>query len=652
MLLVPLADDRLCSLEGQVLGSSMYPGVTFRIERTLGVGGVSVAFLALRRAAEGSAPVVLKVIRPHVAQEMGRTADLVVRKEAVALGRLNERVPPTPFVVRLIEAGSVHVERPAPTPGIDLPFVAIEYVHGGAEGTTLEERVRHSVQKTGYAFDPERAAHAVACLGAGLDAVHEVGVIHRDVTPGNVLCCGFGDEEIFKLADFGIARPMSVQATFGGVVIGTPGYAAPEQILSDAPIGKATDVFGLGAIVFRLLTGEDLFPVASPFEGVVAARDAKRRSITESRQLCPELRARPTACAAIDAVIGRATAPDPQLRPPTGGSVAAMLLPVLRPDPVRARPLRRRVDSLAGAKAPTLAGGWLWSVRHRPAGARVVRSVAWDGDGRCLAATDRGLAFWNGTDWQSAPMHGLQPESARLVRRLAPGSWLVGGDGALLAEYTTDGIARTLRGADPSVSFDLASGDLADLAVIAGSRPARPPLLNALAGRHWLKPATLGRAAGVSAIARLGDEIWLVCGRTQDGEGFAAVYSPLLWEVERLAAPAARAYLGCAAQPDLGAGIVVGTDGQALRVRGAGSEPCPIAGGPPLTAAAVDVGGRAWAASTGRLWLLEPGATSWVPAWQDASWQVPIVSVFADVGLVIAMSADGGVVEGRSLERR
>ncbi len=649
MLIVPPQDDTLQTLERQTIASSMHPGVTFRIDRVLGIGGVSVAFFALRVTPDGSAPVVLKVIRPRVMVEAGRTAELSVKKEAVALGRLNERVPPTPFVVRLIEAGSLVVGRPGGGT-LELPWLAIEWVHGGAEGTTLDERVRHAVERTGLAFDPARVAHAIECLGAGLDAIHEVGVIHRDITPGNVLCCGFGDEEIFKIADFGIARPTGVMATFGGIALGTPGYASPEQILSDDKLTAPTsDVFSLGALVFHMLTGEDYFPATTPVEAVLAAQQPGRRSIAESTRLSPELRARPTACSAIDAVLARATASHPQFRPPSGGTLGAMLVPLLRPEPVRPRTAQRRIESLAGARAPSVQGGWVWTVRSNPGADRVIRSVAWDGDGTCLAATDQGLAFWNGTGWQAAPLHGLERGSARLVRRIGPGAWLVGGDGATLALYSTEGIARVLHGPDADVSFEQASGDLSDLAVIVGTRPGETPVLYALAGRHWLKPAALAKAASIAALARLEDERWLVAGRALDGDGFAAIYSPLYWDVERVATPAARVYLGCAAQPDLSLGVVVGTGGHAVRITGNRTTASRIEGEPDLTSAAVDVAGCAWAASLGRLWTLERDAMSWMPAWHDQRWRVPIVSLFADVGLVIAMGADGGIVEGRSL---
>src|SRR4029077_10714261 len=89
---------------------------------------------------------------------------------------------------------------------VAVPWVVVEYVHGGSEGATLSERVDHSLQSTGSAFDPARAAHGIECLTSGLVAVHEVGVIHRDLKPHHVLCCGFGDGEVFKVVRLGFAR--------------------------------------------------------------------------------------------------------------------------------------------------------------------------------------------------------------------------------------------------------------------------------------------------------------------------------------------------------------------------------------------------------------------------------------------------------------
>src|SRR4051812_31879200 len=173
MLHIPPYDDALATLEGASFSSERQPGVTYRIERALGGGAMAVAFAALRSSPQGQARVALKILRPLVAGDAGAAA-LVVQKEAVALGRLNERVPATPFVVRLVDTGSVEATDGERT--YELPWLAIEYVHGGVEGTTLEERVEFCARSFGHAFDPERAANAVSCLASGLVAIHEVGV--------------------------------------------------------------------------------------------------------------------------------------------------------------------------------------------------------------------------------------------------------------------------------------------------------------------------------------------------------------------------------------------------------------------------------------------------------------------------------------------
>ncbi|MBM4362885.1 MAG: serine/threonine protein kinase, partial [Deltaproteobacteria bacterium] len=243
----PLASEFL----GRLLPSELHPGVSYRLLRPLGEGGMGIAFLAERETEAGRAPAVLKIVRPEVVASAGPTASLMVKKEAIALGRLNERVPPTPFVVRLLDVGSVVLGGLRP---LELPWIAVEHVEGGVEGTTLEERVSHALRMTRFAFDAARAAHNIECLTEGLTAIHEAGVVHRDLSPGNILCSGFGAAEVPKIADFGIARPAGMSGTFGAVALGTPGYAAPEQAMaSDAEVGPHTDVFSLACVTFFLL---------------------------------------------------------------------------------------------------------------------------------------------------------------------------------------------------------------------------------------------------------------------------------------------------------------------------------------------------------------------------------------------------------------
>src|SRR3954469_1575839 len=282
------------TLNGALIRSEVQPGVSYRLERQIGEGGMGTAFLALRQAPDGVSPVVIKMVRRGFGTgPSDAAAGMVVLKEAVALGRLNERVPPTPFVVRLVDTGAAELHGPS-NPAT--PWLAVEYVHGGIEGTTLEDRIAYGVERTGFAFDAARGAHLLRCLAAGMPAIHGVGVIHRDLTPGNILCCGFGEAEIFKISDFGIARPQGLAATFGGIPVGTLGYAAPEQCLPDSTgTGTFTDIFALSCVLYFSLTGETLFEADTLLKNMLAIRDAKRRSLLDCQALVPELRQRADA---------------------------------------------------------------------------------------------------------------------------------------------------------------------------------------------------------------------------------------------------------------------------------------------------------------------------------------------------------------------
>jgi eukaryotic-like serine/threonine-protein kinase len=497
----PLEDDPIEALIGREVPSEVVPGVVYRLVWGLGQGGMSVVYYALRVSAEGEVPVVIKMLKPSFVVRAGPTAALIVKKEAIALGRLNERVPPTPFVVRFIDTGLFPIKLGGSN--VEVPWVAVEYVHGGAEGTTLSERVDHSLEATGSAFDPARAAHAIECLTSGLAAVHEVGVIHRDLKPDNVLCCGFGDNEIWKLADFGVARPAGI-ATFTGAVVGTPGFVAPEMATGDPrAIGPWSDIWSLGAVIFFMLTGEEYFSAKNPADALMAALSSERRSILDARGLSPELRARPQACRSIDFALSSATAGKIESRPHRADALAAMLVPWLRVDSMRSSLASRRLAALYDDDDSTEIARWRWNTVKSPAAGLVIRGVAWDGDGRAMVATSHGLAFWNGATWSEASTKNL-PDSAgiRFVQRVGAGQWLVGFGDATFATYTSDGVTGVRRlNHVPLPSFDKMSGDLDDLAVLVGPGPSGAPTLCALSGGRWLKPLPLPDLAALSSRA-------------------------------------------------------------------------------------------------------------------------------------------------------
>jgi eukaryotic-like serine/threonine-protein kinase len=351
---------------GQVLQSSLQPGISYRLEHKLGEGATAVAYLSRRQGPDGEWPAVIKIIQPHVVKDSGERALTIIKKEAVALGRLNERLPPTPFVVRLLDTGDLGFKPFGKA--LELPWIALEYVHGGVEGTTLQERVLYSVRETGFAFDPTRAARVIHALTKGMDEIHAVGVVHRDAHPGNVLCCGAGETELFKISDFGVSRPMGLSATFGSSSLGTPGFIAPEQFDERGVVGPLCDLFSLAAIAFYVLTGENLFEGRSAAAAVASAKASERRSLLDVPTLAFELREREAACQALDLALARATSLNPKDRPQSGKLFADSLLPWLSLDPNTARPSRRWMSSIEALRSREMVLETNWTVRHPPRG--------------------------------------------------------------------------------------------------------------------------------------------------------------------------------------------------------------------------------------------------------------------------------------------
>ena len=632
---------------GQVLESTYQPGVSYRLDQKLGEGGTAAAYLAVRGSALGESQVVIKIILPQIVAESDERAVTIITKESVALGRLNERIPPTPFVVRLLDTGSL----PFRSHGrlLQLPFIALEYVHGGLEGATLAERLEYSLKATGFSFDPQRAARVIQALAKGLDEIHAVGVVHRDLSPGNVLCCGAGETELFKISDFGIARPQGLAVTFGNALIGTPGYLAPEQITSsqEGGVSAATDIFGFAAIVYYVLTGDPLFDARTPVQALVLARSPVRRSVLDAPTLPYELREREAACQAIDLAIARATSEDPRQRPKSAQLFADSLLPWVTGGATATRPSRRWVSSMDPLRSRELVIATNWMVRHPPGDERLVLDAAWNAAGNALAATTRGLEYWDGTRWCLLPAHGLPaPGSVRVVERISAGKWLLGGAGATLYEYSRDGLRELFRGPDREVTFSALTADFEDVTVVVGEKSDSPPLLYAIVGKHWLRALPVTDAAMIASLARVDDERWLVVGRGHDGRPYAAYYRPLDWQVERLDVTEGRALLGTASRPERQTALAVGVGGAGFEVE-AGSLSPVIGERPELSCVAIDPLDRHWAAGPGRVWSRRSSGT-WTCVWEHDAWRPPLVSIMAEIGTVIAMTVDGAVLECRS----
>src|SRR5438309_7825918 len=130
------------------------------------------------------------------------------------------------------------------------------------EGGQLDEVVRHAPMSS------RQAAELVARVTRTVHYAHEHGILHRDIKPGNILLDAKGEPH---LTDFGLARLVETESTVTRTmeVLGTPSYMAPEQAVgNNAGVTRATDIYGLGAVLYQLLTGHPPFAGGTTFETV------------------------------------------------------------------------------------------------------------------------------------------------------------------------------------------------------------------------------------------------------------------------------------------------------------------------------------------------------------------------------------------------
>lgn len=632
---------------GRRIPSSLQVGVEYQLRHLLGEGGMGSVYFALRTTRDGSSAVALKIVNPDIVMASGPDALLAVRKEVVALGRLNEQVPPTPYVVRMLDTGLVSTSFRKRT--LELPWIALEHVHGGDEGTTLHERVRHYRRAFGHGFLPDRAATVLECVGAGLEAVHREGVIHRDLKPGNVLCSGLGPTEVFKISDFGIARPKGIDGTFGNVLLGTPGYVAPEQTFAEhGELGPWTDVFSFAALAFHTLTGEDYFPAKSLAHALMLATNPERRSLTDCAGLPRELAASRSACEELDRLLAMATAPDPTRRTSSALLASQGLAATLR-GAVSAQASRSMPPSSVTSRPSS---DLEWNVVHGGEPGRIVRRAAWDGEGHCLALTNRGLEYWDGSSWAACSVQAeLGLGSLGVVTAVSPGTWVLAGGAGRALVYRTGDVATPLPSGPADLTLTAMAGDPTDLAVFVGHGHAGPQLVG-MTARRWMRPMVLPGVSSIADITRLSDTRWLVCGTQENGQGMACIYDPLLWQPEP-GQLTATPLVACASHAQ-GQAVAVGLGGGALRVVDGRITAARVSHPVDLWSAALDASGAGWAGSIGSIWYQASPAEHWqqVFAAPGSVGSAAFTSLFADVGRVVAMTRDGAVVEGRRYAAR
>ncbi|MBL8722086.1 MAG: serine/threonine protein kinase [Myxococcales bacterium] len=682
-------DDDLRSLVGASLdvrgpadgGQSLHGqpssrGVRYRIEHQLGEGGTGVAFMATRQTLDGESPHVVKVFRPLLLLRAPEIAEVSRKKEEGAMQKINSRVPPSPYVVRMTDSGEIGVtykDRP-----LVLPWIAAEFVNGGPEGTTLTERLTRSVEATGVGFDPERVLRTMACIVEGLNFIHELGLIHRDIKPDNVLLCGFAETEVAKITDFGVARAQGLEVTFGPQPVGTIGYAAPEQLgLLQAPPTQATDVFALGVLLYRILAADEYFRRIQFAQLALRKDDGPdpRPNLKDAPRLHPELQRNPHVVAALDAVIRKATAVRPDLRFPNAralfGAIEGPLRSVTSPQAARGR--RSATRERLRTVMLEAAGRTSWTTRHRTGDDRVLRAIAWEPDGRALGVGPAGaggvggggLAYWDGQRWHpvSAPV-GTPQNGLHFALRAAAGRFVVGGQGGLLLELSEQGWTEISAAGDPSLVFDRAAGTLDGMLLLAGSIAGAPALYVA-EQRRWRTTLMIPGASAVNGIGQLDETRWVLVGRATNGQAYISVYDAAQHRISPFLAPSPRPLLAVASDIDgegrssapqagtRGIAYAVGPGGVVVAIRSDGDEigieleACTTTRD--ISAVAIDPAGIAWAAAQGR--ILKRMLGGGTPKWESVhnfDWLVPVVGLSATGGSVFAATVDGAVLEGRT----
>lgn len=227
----------------------------FELLEEIGRGGMGVVFKA-RQKSLGRVVALKMVLRG----EMASSIDVArFRTEAESASRLSH-----PGIVPVYDV-SEHE---------GLPYFSMKYI----EGTTLAQKL------SGGPLPPHEAAEILQHVAQAIADAHETGLLHRDLKPSNILIDGDGRSYV---SDFGLAKYVSPATTdkrveeataanwatgltLSGAILGTPGYMAPEQAAGErGEIGPATDVYGLGAILFAMITGQPPFRAATPLDTVL-----------------------------------------------------------------------------------------------------------------------------------------------------------------------------------------------------------------------------------------------------------------------------------------------------------------------------------------------------------------------------------------------
>jgi hypothetical protein len=272
------------------------PGLTmgatiagYRVDGLAGHGGMGVVYRATQLSLART--VALKLIAPELASDQ-RFRERFKRESRLAAAIDH------PNVLPVYEAGEAD----------GTLFIAMRWVEGTDLGTLI---------KRGGGLEPGRAAAVIAQVGAALDAAHQLGLVHRDVKPANVLITAGAPEHVY-LTDFGLVKRIasSAQLTQSGQFVGTVDYIAPEQIRGTGN-DLCADVYALGCVLFHCLSGRVPFEADSEIAKIYA-------HLNEAPPVPSEIV--PRVPPQLDGVVARAMAKEPADRYRSAGDLGRAAL--------------------------------------------------------------------------------------------------------------------------------------------------------------------------------------------------------------------------------------------------------------------------------------------------------------------------------------
>lgn len=265
----------LSFLEDQLIGKTL--ASRYKINSIIGNGGFGRVYLGEHLTLE--IPIAIKVIHQHIAQDQDRLKRL--DQEAKILSRLNSE-----FIVKTMDFGLSPVA-----------YLVMEYVPGSTLSSFLKDEQ----------INDSDGLEIFEQICKGLAAAHKIGLVHRDLKPGNILISRRPHGLHCKILDFGIAKIVedtgsSEKLTATGEILGSPAYMSPEQWMAGKVDGRS-DIYSLACVMYEVLTGVPVFQAATSYEylNLHIQQDFTQFSkAAPNRRISPELEKVVMKCAQKD----------------------------------------------------------------------------------------------------------------------------------------------------------------------------------------------------------------------------------------------------------------------------------------------------------------------------------------------------------------